>query len=150
VTKIGDDAFTDSGLASITCFAATPPTIANRTFYRVSKSIPVYVPCASVEAYRAANYWKAFSNIQCATSGINSISAEKNFMIYPNPVKDELFIQSKQPVEKIEIIDLSGRTVETLRATSLQNGAQSINVSSLPASVYLVKIGAEIRKFVKE
>ena len=66
VTSIGDDAFYGcSSLTSITCKAATPPTIGNTyAFYGVSKSIPVYVPCGCVEAYKAANGWKDFTNIQ--------------------------------------------------------------------------------------
>ena len=65
VTSIGDGAFYGcSGLTSITSHAATPPTIASYTFYNVSKSIPVYVPAASVEAYKSAEYWSAFTNIQ--------------------------------------------------------------------------------------
>ncbi|MBO5678407.1 MAG: leucine-rich repeat domain-containing protein [Bacteroidaceae bacterium] len=65
VTKIGNYAFSGCGnLTSITSHAATPPTIAPDTFYEVDKSIPVYVPAASVEAYKSAEYWSAFSNIQ--------------------------------------------------------------------------------------
>jgi len=66
VTSIGDYAFEEcSSLTSITCKAATPPTIGNTgTFDGVSKSIPVYVPCGCVEAYKAASGWKNFTNIQ--------------------------------------------------------------------------------------
>ena len=65
VTRIGYRAFyTCSSLLSITCEAETPPTISSDAFYKVSKSIPVYVPCGCVEAYKAANGWKNFTNIQ--------------------------------------------------------------------------------------
>ena len=66
VTSIGYSAFYDcSSLTSITCKAATPPTIGDTyTFYDVSISIPVYVPCGCVEAYKAASGWKNFTNIQ--------------------------------------------------------------------------------------
>ena len=66
VTSIGESAFDScKSLTSITCEAATPTTIGGtHTFYGVSKSIPVYVPCECVEAYKAANGWKDFTNIQ--------------------------------------------------------------------------------------
>ena len=66
VTSIGSRAFYRcSSLTSITCEAATPPTISGtNTFYGVSKSIPVYVPCECVEAYKAASGWNNFTNIQ--------------------------------------------------------------------------------------
>lgn len=51
-------------LASITCEATTPPTCYERAFENVKKTIPVYVPAVSVEAYKAAEGWNAFSNIQ--------------------------------------------------------------------------------------
>ena len=65
VTSIGDYAFEDcSSLTSITCEATTPPTLGNWVFRNVSKSIPVYVPCECVNAYKNARYWYDFTNIQ--------------------------------------------------------------------------------------
>ena len=65
VTSIEGIAFYDcSSLTAITCKATTPPTIGNSyTFYNVDKSIPVYVPAGSVEAYKSAQYWSEFTNI---------------------------------------------------------------------------------------
>ena len=65
VTSIGEWAFCDcSFLTSITCEAETPPTVGQYAFDGVSKSIPVYVPCGCVKAYKAASGWKDFTNIQ--------------------------------------------------------------------------------------
>ena len=66
VTSIGESAFRGcSSLTSITCEAVTPPTIGGTyTFDGVSKSIPVYVPCECVEAYKAVSGWSDFTNIQ--------------------------------------------------------------------------------------
>ncbi|MBR5854175.1 MAG: leucine-rich repeat protein, partial [Paludibacteraceae bacterium] len=65
VKGIGDYAFYScSSLTSITCEAVIPPTIGSYTFGSISKSIPVYVPCGCVEAYKAASGWKDFTNIQ--------------------------------------------------------------------------------------
>ena len=65
VTSIGNYAFYGcSSLTSITCEAETPPTVGQYAFDGVSKSIPVYVPCGCVKAYKAANGWKDFTNIQ--------------------------------------------------------------------------------------
>ena len=65
VTSIGDDAFYGcSSLTAITCDAITPPAIGGtQTFDGVDKSIPVYVPAGSVDAYKAAEYWSGFTNI---------------------------------------------------------------------------------------
>ncbi len=69
-TKIKDYVFSGyRGLTSITCEATTPITIGRNTFS--DKSIPVYVPSASVKAYQEADYWSEFTNIQsdCIGSG---------------------------------------------------------------------------------
>ena len=67
VKSIGAYAFSGcSSLTSITCKAATPPTISGTdTFYDVSTSIPVYVPCESIQSYREHNQWGRFQNLQC-------------------------------------------------------------------------------------
>lgn len=68
MTSIGNAAFAYcTGLTSITCEAVTPPTIEYTSIYTfkdVETSIPVYVPAASVDAYKAADGWKEFTNIQ--------------------------------------------------------------------------------------
>ena len=72
--------------------------------------------------------------------------------IYPNPAKDKIFIKSDLQINNIEIYDIAGRTVET----SLQqpNSVKTINISSLPQGVYMVKVytneGVAVRKIVKE
>lgn len=61
-----------SALQAITCYAIVPPTCKDETTFKdTDKSIPVYVPSVSVEAYKAAEYWKEFTNIQAIqTQGI--------------------------------------------------------------------------------
>ena len=78
-------------------------------------------------------------------------SATETVKVYPNPVKDELTIDNGQlTIERIEIVDFAGRTVETWRAASLQQ----INVSNLAQGVYIIKMYTNdsviVRRFVKE
>jgi hypothetical protein len=71
------------------------------------------------------------------------------FSIYPNPTKNELTvdIKSNETVE-VQIIDLTGK-VHTQTTIS---GSTRLDVSSLPAGVYLVKVSASAAtlKFVKQ
>ena len=63
--SIGASAFADCPLTSITCPAPTPPTILNSTFSSSTYSTAtLYVPASSLETYKAANYWKNFTNIK--------------------------------------------------------------------------------------
>lgn len=62
ITSIGNNAFLyNSNLQSITCNAATPPTLGDNAFSSgITPSIKV--PLASIAAYRKAYGWKDFSN----------------------------------------------------------------------------------------
>ena len=64
VTSIGREVFSwCTSLTSITCEATTPPTCGLFVFDEVPKSIPLYVPFGSEDAYRNAAEWKDFTDI---------------------------------------------------------------------------------------
>ncbi|GHT33703.1 hypothetical protein FACS189434_08500 [Bacteroidia bacterium] len=88
---------------------------------------------------------------QNTPSRVEDLQAQ-GISIFPNPTKDEIFIKSENEIEKIEVVDITGRTVGAYNYSPSQNGA--INISALPAGVYLVKIfvdGQSItKKIIKE
>ena len=47
----------------MTCYATTPPTCGSSCFEEIYKTIPIYVPAQSVDAYKQAYEWKEFTNI---------------------------------------------------------------------------------------
>ena len=63
VTEIGDYGFYKcSALADIYCMAAVPPTLGgSEVFTGVPSELKIYVPRASVEAYKSALYWKDYA-----------------------------------------------------------------------------------------
>ena len=62
ITSIGNSAFrSNKNLQSITCNAATPPTLGDDVFYG-SNIQEVKVPLASIAAYRKVYGWKNYSN----------------------------------------------------------------------------------------
>ena len=65
VTSIGSMAFADCGaLTDVTCLATTPPTIADSDCFDPSyDTATLHVPNASINAYKAANWWKLFTSI---------------------------------------------------------------------------------------
>ena len=59
------------------------------------------------------------------------------FIIYPNPVKDQLtlrFDDGSEP-ESVELYDLAGRLVGTK-----PNGLESIDMSAMPSGVYMLRV----------
>jgi len=67
--------------------------------------------------------------------------------VYPNPVRNELNITTTAPLEDklTAIYDLTGRQV-----FSGEIKGESINVSMLPAGIYILKLDCRSQKFIKE
>lgn len=63
VTSIGVYAFYGCGsLTSITCLATTPPTLGDYHVFENTNDCPIYVPSASVNAYKSATNWSTYSS----------------------------------------------------------------------------------------
>ena len=62
ITSIDRDAFYDCrNLASVTVNATTPPTLGSRAFDSNASGRKIYVPAASVDAYKAASGWSTYA-----------------------------------------------------------------------------------------
>ena len=66
ITSLNNYAFSGcSSLTSVTVNATTPPTLGNNPFDDTN-NCPIFVPCGSVNAYKAASGWSDYaSRIQC-------------------------------------------------------------------------------------
>ena len=63
VTNIGLSAFYKcSGLTSITINATTPPTLGGSGVFDNTNNCPIYVPSASVDAYKTATNWRNYAS----------------------------------------------------------------------------------------
>lgn len=64
ITSIQSSAFTnDYSLAQLVCLALTPPTLAATSVFSGAQAVfRIYVPDASVVAYKAATNWSSFAN----------------------------------------------------------------------------------------
>lgn len=59
ITTIGQEAFYGRIFQSFTCLATTPPSLGN---LNPIDSLVIYVPCGSVDAYKAASGWSTHAN----------------------------------------------------------------------------------------
>lgn len=63
ITSINTGAFSDcSQLESVTVLATTPPTLGGTVFYNNKSTRKIYVPAASLEAYKSATNWSAYAS----------------------------------------------------------------------------------------
>jgi hypothetical protein len=82
---------------------------------------------------------------------VSSLSTEDNTMnivkVYPNPVKDKLFISGNETPITVAIYNVLGKEVLSIKNTN------NINVAALPSGVYIIRIsdgvGQTNRKFIK-
>lgn len=72
------------------------------------------------------------------TLGLQENEVLNTISIYPNPVKDMLYFQTKENVLKIEIYDVSGRIISS--KSILEN---KVNLSELKAGNYFLKLHTE-------
>ena len=92
MTSIGDGAFQNcKGLSSITNLATTPQEIYDETFSEYG-TLHVLPGCKA--KYEAADYWKNFTIIEDATTGINGVKGT------PTISSDKIFSISGQLLDK--------------------------------------------------
>ncbi|KAA6301802.1 MAG: hypothetical protein EZS26_002111 [Candidatus Ordinivivax streblomastigis] len=140
VTSIGYEAFRFcSGLTSVTCLAATPPSIGSYNFTAVSNDV-LYVPASSLEAYRNSDWNNVFGTILPLTAtATESISAAPLF-VYPNPTQGVVYIRNANDAE-VKVYNPSGAWLQTTRENI-------VDLSGYPAGVYLLRAGDKTWKVV--
>ena len=114
VTRIGDYAFRNcSNLATITCYAMTPPKCYDGSescpFYNVNKTIPVYVPQGAISTYKDSDCWYEFTNYIGIDTSIENV------------------VSTDYGEKSTDIHDLSGRKIVVDDLRELEKGTYIIN-----------------------
>lgn len=93
-------------------------------------------------------YGRSIRLVKDAPLSTNTFN-KNNVSIYPNPVKNELNIQTDEIIKSIEIFDILGNCVHKEK-----NKKQNINIEHLSKGIYLIRIQTEKRiinqKIIKE
>jgi hypothetical protein len=83
-------------------------------------------------------------------NGVKDLEALVNFKVYPNPVNSNLLISSEILMSRLEVMDLSGKTVIN---SMVNEKSTSVDVSALKNGTYLVRVqtdnGEMISRIVK-
>ncbi len=80
------------------------------------------------------------------TNSVTAVDDDVNISIHPNPATDYIIIDTDLLSGTIEIYNLLGIKVAK---QAIASGREEIDVSSLPAGMYFLKAGDQVRKFVK-
>ena len=95
-------------------------------------------------AYGNLVYYENLSSI-----GISEENQSFEVNLYPNPVTNEIFLNSKENITQVDIFDLTGRVVFTV-----VNGDEKLNLSHLENGTYTIRMRnaanrVSVSKFVK-
>lgn len=99
------------------------------------------------------NEWDAYPVDYCQNMGTLSAKDEavsrEALTIYPNPVREEIFVTGNTGgIKKIQILDFSGKLIFTEQMPF--RNKKSISVQSLVAGTYLLRIDDRTYPFIKE
>ena len=71
---------------------------------------------------------------ECTALSVNELIENTDFVLYPNPVKEQFSIQTNKNIETIEIYNIEGKLVK------IYNKQDVYSVSGLPSGVYFINI----------
>ena len=94
VTSIGNFVFDRCGLTSVTNLATTPQAIEYSTFDSFNEYGTLHVLPGCKAAYEAADYWKNFTIVEDATTGIDAVESLATIS------EDKIFSISGQKLDK--------------------------------------------------
>jgi len=114
-------------------FGALTGTYTNLTYEATNPTGELTFKFISDEAVNEAG-WNA--TISCIALGVSDF-AKAGFSYYPNPVKDELVLNSKTEVEKVQIYSIDGRMVFEQKNTFSE---AKINTAAFAKGTYIVRI----------
>ena len=132
ITSIGNSAFrSNKNLQSITCNAATPPTLGDDAFYG-SNIQEVKVPLASIAAYRKVYGWKDFSNYYGGEEVIDGVA----YRIDDKGAYVQAAIMTESEVSLAENVAFEGAQYPLYKiADNAFAGNGSITLVTVPATV---------------
>ncbi len=162
----GDNSYGKIGVGSTSSSVNVPTQVGTGGNWKAYSTRAGYYSTGAIEASTTNmytwgwdGYWQlgngdgvqANSNVAtkvtCENLAVSESSAVNRIALYPNPAKDMVQIQSSKAVTDAKVYNTAGAIVKTV--SSIQDN--KINVSDLPAGVYIIKINnADTVKLIKK
>jgi len=122
--------------------------INNKSFSRIPDGIgPFYFTTPTPDIMNGSDATGLLLVPQPDDTGIKSSKIDSSILVFPNPVKEYLIVKGAENGVPINVYDLNGRLLQTVYS---QENSTNITVSSLQQGTYLLKIGEQTIKFIKQ
>lgn len=83
--------------------------------------------------------------ITCSETVGTSENSQPELAVYPNPVRDALTLRNLEGTASVRIFTLDGRLVKSFEITE----NQTVDISELPAGLYLLNVDSRTLKMMK-
>ena len=70
--------------------------------------------------------------------------------IYPNPVKNEIYVSFEEEIEEVTIYNIYGQKQFTIDNLQLTMNCLHLNIEHLNPGTYFIKVNGSVKKFIKE
>jgi hypothetical protein len=86
-------------------------------------------------------YKEVYSNFFRVTTSLSGVKAKMAVNVYPNPISDALYIEANiAESTQLQLTDITGKVVFTRTLVSGNADAQRVNLSALPAGMYVLSL----------
>ncbi len=148
-----DEAYLTPGFLSLVTAGRGPTPVAVTAAQMNSMGLTGTFTVTYTAAYRGmdTDLSNNTTTLTVTRGNVGIIEQEQNnpVLLYPNPVKDMLYIKSHSTIETLTICDVFGRTVR-----QWNNVEQSVEINDLSNGIYLIKIqtpeGNTTQKIIKQ
>lgn len=96
----------------------------------------------------SSEWLKLFIKVTNPTS-VKNVFLTANLFLYPNPAKENFFVENTNKVEQIKVFDMMGSEVLTINNT-FRKDVLDIDISKLPAGQYFVTFINDNQKLTKK
>jgi hypothetical protein len=114
----------------------------NYSYFHASQKFPILVVSYQNATGAATSNSVKIKLNNSAVVGINDLSFDESFSIFPNPAKDYFNVSLYNPTNAnctIEILNTVGQTLQLFNLTNDTNISNDISISNLASGMYLVK-----------
>ena len=101
----------------------------------------------------ALNEEESEKSAEACAKTLDNVGLEEmhsSLSIYPNPVKNEIYVSFEEEIEEVSIYNIYGQKQLTIYNLQLTMNCLHLNIEHLNSGTYFIKVNGSVKKFIKE